>query len=55
MDMFDLEHFIHIEDGSSLYKNGTWRHSGANKKEYHINKEQRKFLEDNGWTVPKQN
>ena len=46
---------VHFEDGSSLYKNGTWRHSGSNKKEYHINKEQRRFLEDNGWTIPKQN
>lgn len=34
---------VHFEDGSSLYKNGTWRHLGPNKKEYHTNKEQRKF------------
>ena len=40
---------VHFEDGSSLYKNGTWRHD----KGYKLTNEQIIFLQENGWTIPR--
>jgi hypothetical protein len=42
---YDEVHFI---DGSSLYKNGTWRHHKGQK----LTNEQINFLKENDWTIP---
>lgn len=36
---------VHFTDGSSLYRNGIWRHN----KGHILTNEQIKFLEENGW------
>lgn len=41
---------VHIhfkEDKAALNKDGTWKHNATT-----ITRAQRKWLEDNGWTVP---
>jgi hypothetical protein len=45
---YDEVHFFGSE--SSLYRNGTWRH---NKNNHQLTRDQIKFLQENGWTIPK--
>lgn len=40
---------VHFLDGSSLYRDGTWRHDNG----YKLTNEQIEFLIQNGWSIPK--
>ncbi len=40
---------VHFDNGASLYRDGTWRHDKGHK----LTNDQNKFLEENGWTIPK--
>ena len=40
---------VHFKDGSSLYRDGTWRHN----KGHNLTKGQIKFLKENGWEIPR--
>jgi hypothetical protein len=40
---------VTFEDNSALNKDGIWKH---NKNNYKITNEQKKWLEQNGWTIP---
>jgi len=39
---------VHFKDGSSLYRDGTWRHN----KGHNLTNDQIKFLKENGWNIP---
>jgi hypothetical protein len=43
----ELDH-IHFDDGSALNRNGTWKHG-----EKKLTNQEIKFLQQNGWTLPK--
>ncbi len=39
---------VHFKDGSALNKDGSWKHGQS-----HLSNEAKKWLTDNGWTLPK--
>ena len=43
---FEQPH-VTFDDDAALNKDGTWKHG-----QYEVTKEQRAWLEDNGWIVP---
>ena len=43
---------IHFSDGSALNRDGTWKHLTKTNKEHKLIKEERVFLEENGWKLP---
>jgi hypothetical protein len=39
---------VHFDNGSSLYRDGTWRHDKGHK----FTNDQIEFLQENGWNIP---